>query len=182
MRSLNSLAQFLRCHQRLTLWLLVAIAAGCAGGIVLTLLNLEGLAKAQILVFGSVLLGIAPFLYQIIGDLAKRQEAKKQSEKQEIASLIAEIRLDFQRALSEIRLEVQAFRRDVDSQIDGIESDLANHGHRGIQDTLQQTLEMAIGNATRLELRHEYFALKEQVRSLEIAVSKLSGQLSDGQQ
>src|SRR6476619_5310349 len=173
MRSLSSLIQFLRCHQRFTLWLLLAIAAGCILGIVLTLLGVHALATAQIVVFGSVLTGAVSLLYPIIGDLAKRQEAKKQSEKQEVVNLIADIRLEFQRTISEIRLEFQSFRRDMDSEIDKVESNLANHGHRGIQDTLQQTLEMAIGNSTRLELRHEYFALKEQVRSLENKMGEL---------
>jgi hypothetical protein len=162
----SPLIQFCRNNPRLTLWVILAIAGACIGGIILTLMRLHALEKAQIILFGSVLLGLAPFAYQIIGDLAKRQEARKQAEKQEIASLIAEIRLDFQRVNSELRLELQSFRRDMDSRMDSLESDLANHGHRAIQDTLQRTLEIAIGNTTKLELRNEYFALQEKVRSL----------------
>ncbi|HEY9642774.1 MAG TPA: hypothetical protein V6C57_19960 [Coleofasciculaceae cyanobacterium] len=161
----SPLIQFCRSNPRLTLWVILAIAFACIGGIILTLMRLHALEKAQIILFGSVLFGLAPFAYQIIGDLAKRQEARKQTDRQELLTLVGDL-----------RLEIQQARRDLDSRLDILESNLASHGHRAIQDLLQEVLQMATSNTTKLEVQTRFFDMQQQLRSLEKSVDSLKRQ------
>jgi hypothetical protein len=133
----------------------VGVAAMAATVLAVSFFGLSFWQELEIVGAIGVLTGVGGLALQLVAELGKRREEKKQAEKAELDERFREIR-------SDLRSHWQA----IDARMDVLEERFATHGHPSLDESIKEILELAIANKAKLEFFTRFDELRQDMRRI----------------